>query len=189
MVQSVLPRHILNPRDCVLLVIDIQEKFLGIVQESAQLVYNARILIETAMELDIPIIISEQYPKGLGYTDATLIKGLPPNTKILEKTAFGCLGDSDIRDTLASYNRKQVIVCGIEAHVCVNQTVHQLLEAGYEVHLVEDAVSARSPKNLEVGLDKMHQSGVIPSSVEMVLFELMQDAKHPSFKKLQSLIK
>lgn len=184
-----MTHRLLNSKHSALLIVDIQEKFLPVVWESESLVANTRILIEAAARLELPILVSEQYPKGLGHTAEALISVLPESAVTLTKSAFGCLEDFGMKTHLASLQRKQIIVCGIEAHVCVNQTVHQLLAAGYEPHLIQDALSSRVEVNYRIGLQKMTQSGAIPSCVEMALFELMQDAAHPLFKPLQQLIK
>ncbi len=184
---------LLNVDQAILLVIDIQEKFVPVIQNPESTVKKTRLMIETACLLEIPILISEQYPKGLGATVPELLKDLPssasPLITTLEKTSFGCLGDEAMAQYFKDSGRKQIIICGIEAHVCVNQTVHQLLDAGYEPHLIEDAISSRNKHHREIALHKMRQSGAILSHVEMALFELMRHAKHPHFKTLQSLIK
>jgi nicotinamidase-related amidase len=147
------------------------------------------VLVRAASILGIPVIVSEQYPKGLGHTVSKIKEVLPENALILDKTAFGCLGDNGIKAALAKVKRTQVLVCGLETHVCVNQTVHQLLDEGYEVHLATDALASREASNKSVGLRKMEQAGAIPSCVEMALFEWMGHSKHADFKELQGLIK
>lgn len=183
-----MAKNLLSSDQAVLLVIDIQEKFLGIVHEHQRLVERAWIMIEAAKILKLPVLVSEQYPKGLGPTAKRLKDALPAGTPILEKTSFGCLGDILIKDKLAGLGRRQVMLTGLETHVCVNQTAHQLLDAGYEVHLIEDALASRDLKNKAVGLRKMERSGALPSCTEMALFELMGHSRHPEFKKLQALI-
>ncbi len=182
-------RRLLDAQQTVLLVIDIQEKFVPVIQNSGPLIERTGILIETAKQLDIPILISEQYPEGLGPTASQLLEKLPSSATRLEKTAFGCLGDHAMAHYFQALGRQQVMVCGIEAHVCVNQTVHQLLESGYEPHLIEDAISSRDLHHCEIALNKMRQSGAVDGCVEMAVFELMRHAKHPDFKALQALIK
>ncbi|MFH2202237.1 MAG: hydrolase [Elusimicrobiota bacterium] len=184
-----MTKHLLDPNKSVLLVVDIQEKFVPVVHEFRALIAKAKALIEGAKLLDVPVVVSEQYPKGLGPTVAELADALPAGALKFEKTAFGCLGDEIITERLASLDRPQVVVCGIEAHVCMNQTVHQLLAAGYEVHLIEDALSARDPKNIEIGRRKMELAGAVPSSVEMALFEWMGHSRHAQFRAVQALIK
>lgn len=181
--------RLLNPSEAVLLVVDIQERFVDAINECERVIKRSRIMLEACGKLGIPVIVSEQYPKGLGHTVRELLENLPENTPIFEKTAFGCGADPAIHEALAALGRRQVMVCGIEAHVCVNQTVHQLLQAGYQVHLIQDAISSRSKKDAKTAFKKMHQSGAIPSGVEMAMFELMGNARHERFKELQALIK
>ncbi len=181
--------RLLSPESSCLLVVDIQEKFIPVIHEYERVVAKTRIMLEAAGILGVPVIVSEQYPKGLGHTVSALVDAFPLKSEVLEKTAFGCHADAGMAGKLKELGRKQVVVVGIEAHVCVNQTVHQLLGAGYQVHLIEDALGSRSPENRETGIIKMRASGAIPSCVEMALFEWMGDAKHPHFKDVQALIK
>ena len=173
----------------VLLVIDIQEKFIPVIPDCDRLFAKTQTLIKAAKLLGMPVLVSEQYPQGLGQTIPSLKDCLPDDAVYYAKTTFGCLATPALHDALAALNRPQVIVCGFETHVCVNQTVHQLLEQGYQVHLVEDAIASRMEENRDIALRKMEQSGAVPSSVEMVLFELLRDAKRPEFKTLLSFIK
>lgn len=184
-----MAKHLLDVKNSILLVIDIQEKFLPIIPAGECLVRKAQALIEAAKVLNIPIIVSEQYPKGLGHTAQALRDILPADAVVREKTAFGCMKDKGLAACVKSSGKKQVVVCGVEAHVCVNQTVHQLLEAGFEVHVAEDALASRDDANREIALTKMRRSGSIPSCVEMILFEWMEHSKHPEFKRIQALIK
>ena len=181
--------RLLNPENTVLLVVDIQEKFIPVLPEPEKLLERVGILVEICRQLAIPIVVTEQYPKGLGHTAAALVERLPETAIILEKSAFGCGREPEIFNQLSTLKRSQVLVCGIEAHICVNQTVHQLLEAGYQVHLVQDAVSSRHARDQEIALAKMQQSGAIPACVEMTLFELLGTSRHPQFKQLQALVK
>lgn len=184
-----LAPRLLNPENAVLLVVDIQEKFLPGLAEPQMILERVGILAEVCQQLGLPIVVTEQYPKGLGHTAAALAKRLPDTAVILEKAAFGCGRDAGITNHLAGLQRSQILVCGIETHICVNQTVHQLLESGYQVHLVQDAVSSRHDRDHEVALAKMLQSGAIPACVEMALFELLGTSRHPLFKQLQALVK
>ena len=180
---------LLRPDTSILLMIDIQDKFLGIVHKSQILIERTWIMIEAAKTLKIPVVVSEQYLKGLGHTVSRLKEALPKDAYILEKTAFGCLGDTAISKKLEELGRKQVMVCGLETHVCVNQTVHQLIDAGYQPHLIKDALATRELANDAIGVRKMELSGAVPSCTEMALFELMGHSRHAEFKKLQALIK
>ncbi len=134
------------------------------ISEFADMARNISIMVEASKILKLPVIVTEQYPQGLGNTVAEISACLGEH-KQFEKSCFSCCQSQGFMAGLASENRKQVIVCGIEAHVCVNQTVHDLLENGYKVHLITDAISSRSQKNKEVGIKKMCASGAVLSSV------------------------
>lgn len=181
--------RLLKVDQSVLLVVDIQEKLLPALEDPEKLLAKTAILIQAFAQLKLPIVVSEQVPHKLGATAPQLAKLLPTESAIFGKSAFGCGQDPDILAFIGSLNRQQVILCGIETHVCVNQTAHQLLEEGYQVHLVTDAIQSRNKKDHKMALAKMQQSGVIPASVESVLFELMVTCEHPAFKLVQALIK
>jgi nicotinamidase-related amidase len=166
-----------------LLVIDVQEAFRKAIAGFDELVANVAILIQGARTLGLPIIVTEQYPRGLGETVPELaphLEGVPR----LSKVAFSAAR----ADGFAMAGRDQALVCGIEAHVCVNQTVHDLLAEGVQVHLACDAVSSRSAENRAVGLAKMERAGALPTSTEMSLFELLGRAGSDEFKTLQRLV-
>ncbi|MEB3288112.1 MAG: isochorismatase family protein [Vampirovibrionales bacterium] len=181
--------RLLRPSQSVLLIVDVQEKFKPVIPGFSQLLANIEILADTAVQLQIPVIVSEQYKKGLGETVSQLRDRLGESARYFEKTAFGCLGDQALLEYLTSLSRPQVLLCGLESHVCVSQSAHQLLSKGFQVHLISEAIGARTDENRRIGLEKMQQSGAAPSSVEMALFELLQDAAHPQFKAIQGLIK
>ena len=114
---------------------------------------------------------------------------MPPDFEALEKTAFSSCGANSFLEQLKTANVSQVVLCGLETHVCINQTAHDLLSEGFEVHLLCDAVSSRFSEDKEAALKKMQTNGVVPSTVEMALFELLRDSKHEQFKEIQNLIK
>ncbi len=180
---------LLSTDSALLLVIDIQEKFLPVLHNPDQVVQGASRLIKGCNQLNVPIVVSEQYPQGLGPTVDDLKALFTPSTAVITKTAFGCCGDPSFESYIQSSGRTQIIVCGLEAHVCVNQTVVRLLELGYSVALVEDALGTRHASNLDIALRKLTQLGALPYSVEMVLFELLREASHPAFKSVQQLIR
>jgi nicotinamidase-related amidase len=151
-------------------------------QRLARLAAGARLL-------NIPILVTEQYPKGLGHTVNEVRASLSPEQKIVEKTSFSSCGEPAFVEQLVASSARQVILCGVEAHVCVNQTAHDLIARGLQVHLVLDCILSRSPEDREAGILRMRQAGVVVSTMEMVLFELMRDAKHPQFKAVQKLLK
>ena len=172
-----------------LAVIDMQESFRGPIQDFAELAARVARVAHAAQLLGVPLVVTEQYPKGLGRTANEIRAVLPEGLEPIEKTAFSSCGASEFVSRLERAGARQVLLCGIEAHVCVNQTAHDLLARGYQVHVLADCVSSRTPQNKQVGLDKMMRSGALPSSTEMALFELMRDARHEQFKAIQKLIK
>jgi nicotinamidase-related amidase len=180
----------LRPDDTMLLVVDMQEKLQPLIADDARLRKNAAALAEGARLLDVPLVVTEQYPKGLGRTVPELRGAVQAaGGHALEKTAFSCPADPMVRARLEALHRSHVLLAGVEAHICVLQTALDLAESGYKVHVVEDAVGSRTRENKEAGLARMLRHGVEPSTVEMALFELMGDAKHPAFRDVQRLIK
>jgi nicotinamidase-related amidase len=179
----------LDPRRTALAVIDVQESFRPHIPDFAELAARVALVTRAAQLLGVPVVVTEQYPKGLGHTAGEIRAVLPENFEAVEKTAFSSCGAQEFVARLEQAGARQILLCGIEAHVCVNQTAHDLLARGYQVHLLTDCISSRSPQNRQVGLDKLRQSGAIPSSTEMALFELMRDARHEQFKAIQKLIK
>jgi nicotinamidase-related amidase len=163
-----------------LVVVDVQEAFRPAVEDFDDVVENTRRLIEGAKILGIPTVVTEQYPKGLGHTVDELGEVNP-----VEKTCFSAAR----ADGFDLNGREQALVCGIESHVCVSQTAHDLLERGVEVHVASDAVTSRTAANKDVGLHKMERSGAIVTSVETALFELLGVAGTDEFKRIQGLIK
>lgn len=174
--------------DSVLLIIDVQGKLATLMHERETLFKNLSRLIEGAQILGVPILLTEQYPKGLGETVPEL-KALMPNVKPIEKLSFSCFGEDRFVEAFEELEREQVLVAGIEAHVCVYQTVADLLEEGYEAHCVADAISSRAKENREIGLARMRDDGAIITSTEMCLFELMRVASGPKFKAISALVK
>lgn len=172
-----------------LVVIDVQEAFRNAVPDFSNVASNISLMLRGAQLLQVPVIITEQYPHGLGPTAEEIRLSWPDNQEIIEKTAFSSCGAPAFTERLTQWGVKHVLVCGLEAHVCVNQTVHDLLAAGYTVHLLTDCIGSRFEHNKQAGLAKMQQSGALPSSIEMALFELLRDARHEQFKAVQKLIK
>ena len=174
-------------RSCLLL-IDLQEAYRGKLHQEGQVVHAAARLLEAAALLGLPVLLTEQYPKGLGPTRAEIAARLPPGTARFEKTSFSCLGVPELQERLRRLERPQVVVAGIETHVCVSQTVHELLAEGYQPHLVRDAMTSRFALEDATGFAKMTGSGAIPCSLEGALFEWLRDARAPEFKALHRLV-
>jgi nicotinamidase-related amidase len=181
--------NILELSRSALLIIDMQEAFRANIQEFEHFAKRIAIAAKGAQLLNLPILVTEQYPKGLGHTASEILEALPHDIEIIEKTAFSSCGAQQFHDRLRPSETKQVLVSGIEAHICVNQTVHDLLALGLQVHLLTDCITSRKENDRTAALQKMLSSGAISSSVEMALFELMRDAKHEQFKAIQGLIK
>jgi len=181
--------RILDKDKTALVVIDIQEAFRDAIPDFATVSTQASTAVRGFQALGLPYFVTEQYPKGLGRTAEEILFVLPDDFEVYEKTAFSSCGAAGFADKLTSLGIEQVVLCGLETHICVNQTAHDLLDRGFQVHLLLDAVCSRFRVNKRAGLRKMVSSGVVESSVEMALFELMRDAKHEQFKEIQSLIK
>jgi nicotinamidase-related amidase len=179
---------LLKSDESQLLIVDVQERLLPAMADSAAVLKGCTILLEAAAKLGIPILVSEQYPKGLGHTVAE-VAALAPNGGIREKIAFSCAADQGLAETLEARGRRQVVVAGIEAHVCVLQTAMMLREQGYEVFVAADAVSSRLPGSVDLALARLRQSGITVGNCEMVLFEWLGQAGTPEFKEISKLIR
>ncbi len=180
---------ILDISQTALVVIDLQEAFRSAIPEFPQIVSRASMAVRGFQILNVPVIVTEQYPKGLGKTAEEILFSLSDDFEFIEKTSFSSCGASSFIEKLNDVGTKQVVLCGLETHICVSQTAHDLLENGFEVHLLTDSVASRYSQDRDAGLSKMLASGVVPASVEMSLFELMRDARHEQFKEIQNLIK
>ncbi|HNY54195.1 MAG TPA: hydrolase [Chitinophagales bacterium] len=175
----------LKKEDCLLLVIDIQERLIPVIHQHEEVIHNANILLKGMEILGVPVIVTEQYPKGLGNTCKEILLG--EDAKVMEKITFSCLANDYIKESVQS--KKQIIICGVEAHICVLKTALDLLDEGYQVHLITDAVSSRKKENKQVAIERMKQSGVFISSTEMILFQLLDKAGTDEFKLISKLIK
>ncbi len=181
--------NILDKEKTVLVVVDMQESFRPSIDEFEQIASRISMAIRGFQILNLPVIVTEQHPKGLGRTVEEILFSLPPEFEFIEKTAFSSCGAQAFLDKIEQLGARQILLCGIEAHICVNQTAHDLLSRNFEVHLLQDCVSSRYKNDKRAALRKMRMSGVVPSSMEMSLFELMRDSKHEQFKEIQNLIK
>jgi nicotinamidase-related amidase len=170
-----------------LAVIDVQEAFRPAALDFDRVAANVGVLVQGARILGLPVLVTEQYPKGLGDTVPEVAQHLEGASR-LEKTSFSAVAADGFPAILPDV-RDQVILCGIETHVCVNQTAEDLLATGREVHVVGDAVTSRTAENRELGIHKMERSGAVLTSVETALFELLREAGTPEFKEIQRLIK
>lgn len=181
--------RVLDRNRTALVVVDLQEAFRNVIPKYEHIVSRAKIAVEGFQILNLPIIITEQYPKGLGRTTSELLEILPEDFDFVEKTAFSSCGSTPFLEKLRKTDVSQIVLCGLETHICVNQTAHDLLTEAFEVHILNDAVGSRHEEDKATALSKMTKNGVVPSCVEMALFELLRDAKHEQFKEIQNLIK
>ena len=178
----------LSKDNTVLVVIDIQEKLTRFMHERDELVANLQKLIQGIRALEVPILWLEQNPDGLGPTIPELSEHLA-DLEPITKLSFSCYGTEAFKQALEATGRKQVVLCGIESHVCVYQTAMDLLDAGYEVEVIADAVSSRCAANREIALAKVRAAGAGVGCTEMVLFELLQAAEGPAFKAILKIVK
>ncbi len=177
----------LNIGTSVLVIIDVQEKLVNATTNGMITAKNMAKLAKAANILKVPTIITEQYPKGLGKTVNDI--ELTNNTELIEKTSFSALLDAEFAEELQSLNKKQILIGGIETHICVLQTVADLISEGYEVFVLKDCCSSRKNLDNDTGLELMKQYGAKITSTEIALFEWLKTSKHESFKDIQSLIK
>jgi nicotinamidase-related amidase len=185
-----MARRPLEPDQCALIVVDMQQKLLPPIWEKERLVRNTQLLIRLAGILKIPAIVTTQYAKGLGQTVPDIASMLP-NTPPVDKLMFSCFG-SDVFCSLLRRlpgQRTTVLLCGMETHICVMQTALGALREGYLVHVAADAVSSRTELNWRIGLDRMRAAGAILSSAEMMTYELLRSSGAPAFKELLPFLK
>lgn len=178
----------LSAEDSLVLIIDIQEKLVAALNKDV-VVSNALKVATSANILGIPIIVTEQYPKGLGCTVQSLKDVLSQEAQIVEKTYFNALLEDGMLDKIKSYGKKQIVIFGIETHICVYQTASALIEQGYEVYVIKDACASRNKYEFKQGIDAMVANGAKISCVEIALFDWLKGAKNPKFKEVQALIK
>ena len=179
---------LLDARHSVLFIVDIQMRLAPAIADADAVIARTVILLTAAARLDVPIVVSEQYPQGLGPTDARLLP-LPESAVIMPKTSFSALGDDGIRAHLADLGRRQIVLAGMETHVCVLQTALASKAHGYEVAVAADAVGSRHPERKQRGLERMRDAGIAIVDSEMVVFEWLADAGSPAFKELSRLIR
>ncbi len=179
----------LNIDNTVLLVVDVQGKLAQLMHDKDNFFTNVERMISGAQVLDLPIIWTEQVPEKLGETIPQLRQLLLENSTHISKISFSCWGEESFRQQLTDLNRKQLLITGLETHICVHQTTADLLELGYEIQLVTDAVSSRTAENRHLGITRMRDAGATLTSTEMALFELLRSAEGPKFKAISKLVK
>lgn len=168
-------------------IIDVQERLMPVIDGEDVVLENVNKLIEGSQILGVPLLVTEQYPKGLGHTSAEV--SLPEGQEVIEKICFSCVGSDSFSQRLKELGVENLVIAGVEAHICVLKTTLDALGAGYKVHVVADAVSSRKQYSKEIALDRMRQSGAYIVTTEMILFQLMDAAGSDEFKQISKLIK
>jgi nicotinamidase-related amidase len=183
-------RHKLEPQECALVVVDIQEKLLPPIHEKERLVRNAQLLLRLAAILKLPVLVTTQYAKGLGPT-VPQIAELLPKVNVIDKVEFGCFANPAFCSALTGLPKKRdtVLLCGMETHICVMQTALGALNQGYGVHVAADAVGSRTPMNWQIGLERMQAAGAIVSSTETMIYELLGGSGGDAFKQMLPYLK
>ncbi len=179
----------LNENEAVLVIVDVQERFMPVLFEPKRLVEACRLLISGAKILGLPILVTEQLPEKLGSTVQELKEVLGDDYRPIVKAEFSAFANETFRRTFASTGRTQLIVCGIEAHVCIRQTILDALDLGYDVFVVEDATSARYEFLWRSGVQSCVEAGAKRVNAEAVLFELIKTAEHNRFREVQAIVK
>src|SRR5690554_1836810 len=182
-----MEKFTLNREETILLVIDIQEKLVPVMKYTEQVVKNNKILIHAAKETNFPVLATEQYPKGLGHT-VTELADILDDDHVFSKNSFTAYTD-EVKKAIAATGKKKILVTGMETHVCVFQTVRDLINEGYQVYLIKDGVASRTKANYLNGLDLMKSLGATITNTETAVFDLLKVSGTPEFKLLLKLIK
>ena len=179
----------IDPANTAVLVVDYQEKLLPAIHDVEHLLQRTQILLSGLQVLGIPVVLTEQYSRGLGPTVQEVKDCLGDNYKPYEKITFSALGCEAVKEAFAALGKKNIIVCGTEAHICVLQSVIDLQAEGYQVYLVEDCIASRKPSDKESGIRRAMGEGALVTSAEAILFELTYIAGTPTFKQISALVK
>jgi len=179
-----------DSQSSVLMIVDIQQKLTTVMPKGVRdrVIEQVSVLLQAAEKLQVPVVVTEQYPKGLGATEPAIADMLSADSAVVEKTQFSCFQVEAVKTALQAGNRKQIFLAGMETHICILQTALDLLKAGYEVFVIEDAVSSRAKANQYNALQRMRFAGAVITNVESLLFEWLGDAQHSEFKTLARLI-
>jgi nicotinamidase-related amidase len=179
--------HLLDRNSSALLVVDVQQKLVPAVDSSNEVVAKSKQLMDAASILNVPVLVSEQYPKGLGHTIDDL--DVSKATVVAEKTMFSCRECQPIFDFLENESIQTVLLCGIEAHVCVAQTAFDLMAAGFKVHIAVDAIGSRRPTDRDTAISRMSTHGMSMTTAEAAIFEWCESASASEFKAVSQLVK
>ena len=183
-------RHdkLLSAERCTLLVVDIQDAFEAHIPEMEQVIERSKVMIKAAELLEIPIVVTEQYPKGLGQTVGPLRKALG-ECEYYDKITFSCLQNEKIKKVITNHKREQLLIVGIETHVCIAQTVYDAIAMGLRPYLAVDAVGSRRTKDNDVALERLRSEGCVLTTTEAAIMEMTVSSKHPKFREISKLIK
>lgn len=179
----------LNRDDTILVMVDIQQRFVPHIHGIDELLANGSKIVKGCMILGVPVMVTEQYPQGLGATVAHIKGAVGANFAPFEKTAFSIFDDSAISRAIKDYGRKNILICGIEAHICVIKSVLDGLDAGYNMHWITDVISSRTEKNAAAATRRAIQCGAFSSSTEMALFQLMESKNDTAFQEISKMIR
>jgi nicotinamidase-related amidase len=178
-----------DPDQAVLAVIDLQPKFMAGIHEVERVMSRSQFLLKVARLVGVPVLASEQYPERMGGTDARVTSLLPLGAAPHGKMCFSCGGCASWMDALRTLKRRQVVILGIETHICVTLTALDLLKGGFDVFVCPDAVGSRSLEMHKLGMERMRDSGVMPSHTETIAYEWMRSAEHPRFREALEIVK
>lgn len=193
--NSTLPssRHprLLDPAQSLLVVVDMQDSLLGVIAGRDALVANAALLIRAARILNVPILATTQNAPRLGQIAPAIAEALGNEADLvpIDKLCFSCAQSAPFMEALTEANRKQIVVCGMETHICVSQTAHDLLHAGYQVHVPADAVSSRTVEKHKLGMERIRDNGILPCAAEAAVYEWLQEAGTPAFREVLKLVR
>jgi len=177
-----------NPTRVALLVVDEQERLMSAIHEADRVVRNSRKMLQAATALGMPVVYTEQYPKGLGGT-LPAIRELLHEQLPIEKTVFGCFKSAAFTEALGQFQVDTLLIAGVETHICVFQTAAQAIERGLSVHILSDAVGARTPERHSVGMERLRQLGAVISDTDMAIYEYLGEAATPLFRQVLPLLK
>ena len=179
----------LDIENTLVVLIDIQERLVGMLNKQEPVVKASSTLVNAASIMNIPTILTEQYPQGLGKTVLGVTAAMSEMTPVIEKTSFSAMSTPEFAEKVKSYGKKNIIIGGIETHICVYQTVMDLIKEGFNVVVAKDACASRSTDCFKTGIQLMKDNGAVISNVETILFELLKTSKNPYIKAVQALIK
>lgn len=185
--NSMTETGILKKGKTAFIIIDVQERLMPVIFNNTEVFENVKRLIEGSKILGVPLLITEQYPKGLGKTCAEV--NIPEGQEVIEKVCFSCLLSDPVNGKLKTLGIEQVVLAGVESHICVLKTALDALNSGLQVHVVADAVSSRKEYSKQIALERMRQAGAFITTTEIVLFQLMDAAGTEEFKQISKLIR